>query len=165
MKTHNNLFPKICDFPNLHFAYLQARKCKRYKPETLKFNYHLEENLLNLQQELLEQNYHHNTYREFVITDSKKRQIQAPSFRDRVVHHALCNVIEPIFDKSFIYDSYACRKGKGTHRAIKRLTEFIKSAGVNLRERERVNLPTQFFVFNATFQSILRVLTIILFFL
>lgn len=128
MKTHKNLFGKICSFQNLHLAYLKARKCKRYGKEILKFGYNLEENLLKLEKELLNQNYQHGGYREFTVLDLKKRRIRAAPFRDRVVHHALCNVIEPIFDKGFICDSYACRKGKGTHRAIKRLEKFLKSA-------------------------------------
>lgn len=128
MKTYNNLFKKICSFENLHLAYLKARKYKRYRNEILKFSYNLEENLLKLQEELLSQTYQHGDYREFIVSDSKKRKIKAAPFRDRVVHHALCNIIEPIFDKGFIYDSYACRKEKGTHKAIKRLEKFLQSA-------------------------------------
>ena len=126
MKTYNNLFEKVSSFENLYLAYLKARKCKRYKLEILKFSYNLEENLLSLEEELLNQTYQHGGYREFVVSDSKKRLIRAAPFRDRVVHHALCNIIESIFDKGFIYDSYACRKGKGTHKAVKRLEEFIR---------------------------------------
>jgi len=106
MKTYKNLFDKICSFENLHLAYLKARKCKRYRNEILKFSYNLEENLLNLQEELLNQTYQHGVYREFIVCDAKKRHIKAAPFRDRVAHHALCNVIEPIFDKGFIYDTY-----------------------------------------------------------
>lgn len=128
MKTYKNLFNKICDFENLHRAYLQARKCKRYRQEILKFSYNLEGNLLELQTELVTQTYRHGAYREFVVRDPKRRVIKAAPFRDRVMHHALCNVIEPIFDKGFIYDSYACRVGKGTHKAVKRLQSFLRSA-------------------------------------
>lgn len=126
MKTQKNLFEKVCSFQNLHLAYLKARKCKRYRGEILGFGYNLEENLLKLQTELLTQTYQHGGYREFTACDAKKRYIRAAPFKDRVVHHALCNIIEPIFDKGFVFDSFACRKGKGTHRAIKRLEEFLK---------------------------------------
>lgn len=122
------MFNQICSFQNLYSAYLKARKCKRYRDEILKFSYNSEGNLLKLQEELTAQSYKHGGYRKFIVCDSKKRKIKAAPFRDRVVHHALCNYIEPIFDKGFIYDSYACRKGKGTHRAIKRLEKFLKSA-------------------------------------
>lgn len=122
------MFEEIYKFENLHMAYLKARKCKRYRPEILKFSYNLEDNLLKLQDELVNENYQHGEYREFVVCDSKKRVIKAAPFRDRVVHHALCNIVEPIFEKGFIYDSYACRKEKGTHKAIKRLEKFWQSA-------------------------------------
>jgi len=122
------MFEKIYKFENLHTAYLKARKCKRYRPEILKFSYGLENNLLKLQDELASQTYQHGEYREFIVCDAKKRSIKAAPFRDRVVHHALCNIIEPIFEKGFIYDSYACRREKGTHKAIKRLEKFLKLA-------------------------------------
>ena len=67
----------------------------------------------------------------------KKRTIRAAPFADRVVHHALCNVIEPIFDQTFIFDSYACRKEKGTHKAAKRVKTFWRSLAFAERERER----------------------------
>jgi len=130
------MFNEICSFKNLHLAYLKARKYKRYRDEILKFSYNLEENLLKLQEELSEKTYQHGTYREFIVCDSKKRKNKAAPFRDRVVHHALCNIIEPIFDQGFIYDSYACREERGTHKAIKRLEKYLKSASAVLRERE-----------------------------
>ena len=99
MKTYKNLFDKICSFQNLHLAYLKARRCKRYRNEILRFSYNLEANLTNLQKELSDQTYQHSSYREFTVCDLKKRHIKAPSFRDRVIHHALCNIIEPILTK------------------------------------------------------------------
>lgn len=127
MRTYSNLFQQICSFKKLHFSYFKARKCKRYRDYVLEFGRNLEKNLIKLNQELLNQTYCHGSYREFIVCDSKKRHIRAAPFRDRIVHHALCNVIEPIFDKSFIFDSYACRKEKGTHQAIKRLRKFLKT--------------------------------------
>jgi RNA-directed DNA polymerase len=133
----DHLFDRLVDFENLHQAYRDARACKRYRSSILKFGYELEENLLALRRELTHTTYRHGGYREFVVTDSKKRVIRAAPFRDRVVHHAVCNVIEPIFERGFIYDSYACRKGKGTHAAILRLEYFIKSLESASRVRER----------------------------
>ena len=135
-----NLFDQVIDFENLHRAYRDARACKRYRTSILKFGRDLEEHLVRLRWELGTGRYRHGGYREFVVTDSKKRTIKAAPFRDRVVHHAVCNVIEPILDKGFIHDSYACRKGKGTHAAVKRLEYFMKSlesASCVQRERER----------------------------
>ena len=154
------MFDKICSFENLYSAYLKARKCKRYKKEILKFGFDAEANLLKLKKRLEIQTYKHGGYREFVVNDSKKRTIKAAPFADRVVHHALCNIIEPIFDKTFIFDSYACRKGKGTHKAIKRVKTFLRSLAFaereRERERERVKIrPAKFIACSATFPSIL----------
>lgn len=130
------LFDQIIAFKNLHLAYLKARKGKRYRPDILGFGSALEENLLTLCAELLSRTYRHGGYREFAVRDSKKRVIRAAPFRDRVVHHAVCDVIEPIFERGFINDSYACRRGKGAHRAVKRLEQFLRSLRT-LAERER----------------------------
>jgi len=157
------MFSEIISFQNLYAAYRGARKCKRYRSSILKFGCNLEENLLILRRELLNKTYKHGGYREFIISDSKKRIIKAAPFRDRVLHHAVYNVIEPIFDKSFIYDSYACRKEKGTHAAVKRLENFIKSLKAvsreRERERERVKPSRGFIVLSAIFRNISTVLT------
>ena len=73
-----------------------------------------------------EKTYQPGSYQSFYIHEPKRRLISAAPFRDRVVHHALCNVIEPIFERSFIFDSYANRLGKGTHRAMDRCQEFAR---------------------------------------
>ncbi len=127
MKTYNNLFNQICCFENIHLAYLKARKNKRYRNNILDFSDNLEKNLLQIKEELETEAYKHGKYREFIVCDSKKRHIKAPCFKDRIVHHALCNIIEPIFNSCFIFDSYACRKSKGTHWAVKRLKFFLKN--------------------------------------
>jgi retron-type reverse transcriptase len=82
------------------------------------FEHNLGENLLRLQTELVEQSYQPGPYRHFVVIERKERKISAAPYRDRVVHHALMNIIQPIFEARFIYHSYACRKDKGTHRAL-----------------------------------------------
>ena len=127
MKRHNNLFSQVIDFKNIHSAYLKTRKRKRYAKKALTFTFNLERNLVVIKKELFLQNYKHGKYNEFFVCDSKKRRIKAPCFKDRVIHHSLCNIIEPIFDKSFVFDSYACRNGKGTHKGIKRLKYFLKN--------------------------------------
>jgi retron-type reverse transcriptase len=123
-----NIFENICSFSNIHDSYARARSGKRYRQEVLAFNAKAEENLLNIKTELSRQQYQHGSYREFIVCDSKKRHIKAAPFKDRIVHHAICHVMGPIFEKGFIYDSYACRTGKGTHRAIKKVQNFITSA-------------------------------------
>lgn len=134
MKTFNNLYSKIYDFNNLHNAYLAARKNKRYKSEVIEFGLHLEENLIQIQNELMHHTYQPSRYREFIIKEPKERLILALPFRDRVVHQAICKVIEPIFDSTFIYDTYACRKGKGTLAGVKRLWYFLNKMQTNNSE-------------------------------
>lgn len=126
MKAYNNLFEKVCSFDNLHLAYLRCRKNKRYKKDVLLFSFNLEDNLLEIKKELKTLSYKHGKYREFVVEDSKKRLIRAPLLKDRIVHNAVCIIIEPIFEKTFISNSFACRKGKGTHKAIKELKRKLK---------------------------------------
>ena len=126
MKTAKNLFEKIIAFDNLLLASRKAQKGKKYKPNVAHFNVNLEKELLALERELQAETYQPGNYRTFYITDPKVRMISAAPYRDRVVHHALCNIIEPIFDKSMIFDTYANRKGKGTHKAIYRCQHFLR---------------------------------------
>lgn len=125
------MFEQVYDYQNLYNAYLKARKQKRYRSEVLKFSYALEENLIQIQNELIWRTYTVGPYRPFIVYEPKKRQIVALPFKDRVVQHAVNNVIEPIFDKRMIYDSYACRKGKGTHRAARRLAFFLGKQNIH----------------------------------
>ncbi len=125
-KTHKNLFSEVVEFDNLHSAYLRARISKRFRPEVLKFGENLEENLIQIQNELIWEQYRPTKYRQFYVYDPKKRLISAPAFRDRVIHQALVKVIEPFFESKFIFDSYACRKTKGNHAAMERVYQFSK---------------------------------------
>lgn len=126
MKTAKNLFDQILHWDNLLLAANRARKGKKYQSNVARFDFHLERELLRLQHELATKTYRPGSYRAFLITDPKERLISAAPYRDRVVHHALCNVIEPVFEKTFIHDSYANRKGKGTHRAIERYQHYAR---------------------------------------
>jgi len=116
----------VVSFENLYIAYLRASKGKRFKPDVDRFSYNLETELIQLEKELLDGSYQPGKYHQFMIHEPKERLISAAPFRDRVLHHAIHQVIESIFDRQFIYDSYACRLGKGTHRAVRRFKEFIK---------------------------------------
>ena len=127
MKRYGNLYPQIVDFNNLYFTAKKAQKGKRYKDNVLEFNYHLETELLTLQKELEQQTYQPGDYRTFHITDPKSRLISASPYRDRVIHHALCNIIIPIFERTFIDESYANRIGFGSHRALRRFIQYARS--------------------------------------
>jgi len=126
MKRAKNLFESIADFENLFRAYRRARRGKRYREYALDFDARLEENLLGIRKDLLEETYEPSSYRIFRIRDPKPREIAAPRFRDRVVHHAFSAVVEPVFERTFIGDSYACRVGRGTHKALNRCQEFAR---------------------------------------
>ena len=126
MKRQGGLFDSICAFDNLLAAAARARRGKRDRQDVAAFHHDLESNLLRLQEELLEGRYRPGAYRAFHIRDPKPRLISAAPYRDRVVHHALCRVIEPLFEHSFIFDSYANRRGKGTHKALDRCTEYAR---------------------------------------
>jgi retron-type reverse transcriptase len=83
---------------------------------------------LTLQNQLITKNYRPGAYRTFEIVEPKRRMISAAPYRDRVVHHALCNIIAPLIERSFIADSYANRVGKGSHKALQRFTGFARSS-------------------------------------
>ena len=120
------MYTKLCSWDNLIGAYRKASKGKRGKAPVAAFEYRLEDNLIRLQQELEEKTYRPGGYESFFIHEPKRRLISAAPFRDRVVHHALCNLIGPIFERSFISDSYANREKKGTHRALNRCQQFAR---------------------------------------
>lgn len=118
MKRLGGLWPAITDFDNLLLAYRKARRGKADRPTVTRFGLDLERELLCLQRQLREHSYRPGAYRLFTIYERKPRQIAAAPFRDRVVHHALMNIIEPPLDRRFIHHSYACRRGKGVHQAV-----------------------------------------------
>lgn len=126
MKTYRNLYSQVYDFANLYEGYRAARCGKRGRREVARFEARVEDALFKLQDELREERYQPGGYRHFYIHEPKRRKISAAPFRDRVVHHALVNVIEPIFERKFIHDSYACRVGKGTHRALDQCTAWVR---------------------------------------
>jgi RNA-directed DNA polymerase len=126
MRRHKDLFKHIYSFENLLSAFRKAAKGKRKNSTVATFELRMESNILELQEQLRTRTYFPGDYRAFTIYDPKERLISAAPFRDRVVHHALCNIIEPLFERGFIYDSYANRKGKGTHEAIRRYQDYAK---------------------------------------
>ncbi|MEK6979719.1 MAG: hypothetical protein AABW86_05840 [Candidatus Micrarchaeota archaeon] len=128
MKCCNNLYPQLTSYENLELAFIEARKRKTLKEYVIEFEADLKQNLLDLQFELQTFTYRPRPITTFIVKDPKTRKIGASHFRDRVVHHALCNIVSPILGGSFIFDSFANRKGKGTHPAIKRFEKFLRRA-------------------------------------
>lgn len=127
MKRHSRLWERVIAPENLVIAAHKASMGKRYRGAALNFNTRLGDSLVTLRCELENKTYRPGTYRTFEIYEPKRRMISAAPFRDRVVHHALCNIVEPIFESTFIHDSYANRKGFGTHRALKRFVGLVRS--------------------------------------
>jgi retron-type reverse transcriptase len=125
-KTFYQLYENICSPINLWWAYKNAARGKRYSPAVASFEYDLEKNLIEIEEELREETYQPSGYHSFEIDKPKRRLVNAAPFRDRVVHHALMNIIEPLFERQFIFDSYANREGKGTHSALDRTTYFLR---------------------------------------
>ncbi|MBN1299547.1 MAG: RNA-directed DNA polymerase (Reverse transcriptase), partial [Actinobacteria bacterium] len=116
---------ELLSFANLYLAYKKVFKAtKNYT--ACEFTFNLEKELILLQKDLKYSRYVPGDYHYFTICDPKKREISVASFKDRVVHHALVNILEPIYEKRFISDSYATRKNKGTHRAIAKAQKFLK---------------------------------------
>ncbi len=124
-------FDQICTYDNIRLAYERARKRKTKKTYVIEFEQNLDQNIRELQKELITETYFPKPLKIFIIREPKTRKISKSEFRDRVIHHAICNIIEEKFDKAFIHDSYANRIGKGTLKAIKRFDEFKRKVSKN----------------------------------
>ncbi len=125
-KKYDNLYGDLTNFANLYWAFRKAAKGKRGNAAVAAFEFDLEDHLIQIQEELISQSYKPGVYYSFYIHDPKYRLISAAPFRDRVVHHALCNIIEPVFERTFIGDSYANRVGKGSHKALNKAQAWAK---------------------------------------
>ena len=126
MKRHGNLFEKIAAFENLLLAAKKAMRGKKDRSVVAKFCFYLEPELLKLEKELLAGTYRPRPYRTFMVYEPKPRKICAADIRDRVVHHAIFNIVDSIFESFCIADCYACLRGKGAHRAIQRTQTFSR---------------------------------------
>lgn len=125
------IFDEISSLENLFSAWREFSRGKKKKLDVLEFKLNLEDNLFGLHYELQDGAYRHSHYTSFNISDPKPRRIHKACVRDRVLHHAIFRVLYPIFDKGFIFDSYSCRLGKGTHRAVNRLERFCRQLSQN----------------------------------
>lgn len=129
-KRVSNIYLPNCDYSNVYHAYRKAAKGKRYRSDVLHFTNNLEGNLLSLLEDLQNHTYTVGDYREFYVYEPKKRLIMALPFRDRVAQWWVYSILYPIFDATFIEDSYACRKGKGQKAAADRLQDMLKQTEV-----------------------------------
>lgn len=125
------LFERIISLENLFLSWKEFKRGKSKKYDVGQFDQDLESNILKLHYELKNKTYCHSKYVSFYIQDPKLRHIHKATVRDRVLHHAIFRILYPIFDKTFIFDSYSCRINKGTHRAINRLNQFATKVSKN----------------------------------
>ncbi len=116
---------------NIYRAYLRCRKNKRRTVNAMRFEQNMEENFVSLHEELTTGTYQPGSSMAFLVEKPKRREIFAADFRDRVVHHILVGHLEPEWERRFIHDSYACRKGKGTHKGVERLRSFTRKVTAN----------------------------------
>jgi retron-type reverse transcriptase len=124
-------FEKIFSFADLFSSWQEFKKRKQKKKDVADFASNVIHNLSILGNDLISEAYKHSGYFYFKVSDPKPRDIHKASVRDRVVHHAIYRALYPYFDSKFIYDSYSCRVGKGTHRALRRFEDFIRKASLN----------------------------------
>lgn len=118
MKRAKSLFKQIVDYENIRLAWLKARKGKSSKPVVRNFSKNVNSNLLKVQNNLKANPPVLSSYTQFTIFDPKERVISVVPFVDRVMHHAIMNVLEGVFERQFIFHTYACRKEKGSHKAV-----------------------------------------------
>ncbi len=123
-KEFNKNFEDIISIENLLLAWSEFVKGKRSKLDVQEFGLNLMDNIISLHQKLKNHTYKHGFYQAFNISDPKPRNIHKATVRDRLLHHAIYRILYPFFDKTFIADSFSCRKNKGTHKAINRFREF-----------------------------------------
>lgn len=127
MKRHGNLWNKIIDKDNLLLAFKKAKRHKSWQQKVIKVEQNLEEMIEKLRESLINGTYKTSGYRQKKIYEPKERTIYIlPFYPDRIVHHAIMNILEPIWDKLFISDSYACRKNKGQHKGSIKCMEYVR---------------------------------------
>jgi len=134
MRTKKRLYKQLYSIGNLNLAFRRARKGKSKKNYVINFESNLERNMAILQRDLRLKIYRPNKLKKFIIRDPKTRIIHSSIFRDRIVHHAIVNILNPIYEKIFIYDSFASRRFKGTHTAVKRFEYFVNKVSLNGRK-------------------------------
>ncbi len=126
MKRIGNLYDNLYAYKNLLSAFKKAFRGNKRKVKNSEYYFFLENNLLELHYKLRDEKYKPSKYEYFKIFEPKERTISVADFEDRIVHHALINILEPIFEKTFIFDSYATRKNKGTHKAIAKAQQYLR---------------------------------------
>lgn len=129
------MYNNITSIDNLLEAWRSFIRCKKSKTDVQEFYFHLSDEITRLHDDLINDKYKHGKYQTFMVNDSKPRIIHKALVRDRVLHNAIYLILYPYFDKLFIYDSYSCRLGKGTHKAILRFHQFSRKSSGNFKRQ------------------------------
>lgn len=125
-KTYGNLWPEVISWPSLTAAWERTARGRTRQRDVIAFRSDLEPNLIEIQESLIHRTYHTGPYHRFFIYEPKKREIASLPLKDRVVQHALVQVIEPIFEARYIDQSFACRVGKGAHKGADTLQRYMR---------------------------------------
>ena len=127
-KTYKDLFEQFTTFEALHAAGLRVIKGRRHQLDVIRFENDLESNLIDIQNSLIWKTYQTGPYRNFKVFEPKERDIAALPLKDRIVQHAMIETLDPIWAARFIFDTYACRPGKGTHAGADRAQAFLRAS-------------------------------------
>ena len=131
MKIYKNLYPLIISAENLFAAWDVLKRDKRNKPDVAEFEQNVKQHIFQLHRELRAKTYRHGPYRGFWIHDPKRRRIHKATVRDRMFHHAIFSVLNPIFEPTFIPTSFSCRIGKGTHMGVEKVATMLRAESAN----------------------------------
>ena len=131
MKIYKDLYPLIISAENLFAAWEIFKRDKRNKPDVAEFEENVERHIFQLRHDLRDKTYKHGPYYGFWIHDPKRRRIHKATVRDRVLHHAIFKVLNPIFEPTFISTSFSCRIGKGTHKGVESVRDMLRAESKN----------------------------------
>jgi RNA-directed DNA polymerase len=131
MRVYTNLFEKIISLSNIFVSWEEFKSDKRKKADVQEFEFKLESNLFSLYRDLKGKRYVHYPYSGFYIYDPKVRHVHKASVRDRILHHAVFRILNPLYDKTFIANSFSCRIGKGTHKGVLAVERMIRRESRN----------------------------------
>ena len=135
MKVNKNIFNKIANLEHLFVAWNEFKLGKGSRPDVMEFETNLEPNLFELYREIENMSYKHRSYVGFFITDPKRRHVHKASVRDRILHHAIFSILNPIFEPTFIAYSFSCRENKGSHKGVEMVERML------LKESRNNTLP------------------------
>ena len=138
------MYKTIISIENLLEAWKEFLRGKKNKIDVQEFERNLMSNIINLHIDLKNKAYVHGMYKHFKISDPKPRDIHKAQVRDRLLHHAIYRVLYPYFDTKFIHDSYSCRLGKGTHKAINRFRDFERKVSKNHTRKLNKNIHMRY---------------------